>query len=60
MQESRNAIENGLKSKDKEVADDLAALTKKAKVSHRTISARNARLTIRLQYLENEMQVCEG
>lgn len=33
MQESRNAIENGLKSKDKEVADDLSALEKKAKVS---------------------------
>lgn len=32
MQESRNAIENTLKAKDKEVTDELTTLAKRAKV----------------------------
>ena len=33
MQESRNSIENTLKSKEKEVTEEMQALAKKAKVS---------------------------
>lgn len=33
MQESRNSVENSLKSKDKELNEDVNQLTKKSRVS---------------------------
>lgn len=34
MQESRNSVENSLKSKDKELNEDVSQLTKKSKVTY--------------------------